>query len=95
MDLSPLPHKLLKSSHSNRSDFPDFAGDSIQILAGNSAHFYLDVLTPGLSLTADSGHDYSNAAIPEPSTAGPFAGGILWLATAWPCQRQARGATRG
>ena len=29
---------------------------------------YIDVLTPGGSIVADSGHDYSSAAVPEPTS---------------------------
>jgi hypothetical protein len=38
------------------------------VVISGSADFYLDVLTPGASITSDSGHDYSSAAnTPEPA----------------------------
>jgi len=40
-----------------------------EIVAMNSAHLYLDSLTPGVTLTSGSGHDYSDpTSTPEPGT---------------------------
>lgn len=44
--------------------------------ASNTARFSLDAVTPGLQLTAESGHDYATAAIPEPGTWILFALGL-------------------
>ena len=52
--------------------------------ASHSAHFYVDSITPGVSLSADSGHDYlsSAASVPEPSSTALLlagAGLIGWI----------------
>jgi hypothetical protein len=53
--------------------------------AGNTAHYYLDVLTPGASAVTGSGVDYSSP-VPEPSTALLAALGLTGVAAA--CRRR-------
>jgi hypothetical protein len=36
--------------------------------ASNTARFYLDAVTPGLDLIAESGHQYATTAVPEPGS---------------------------
>ena len=52
--------------------------------ASHSAHFFVDPLSVGVSLSTDSGHNYATAAaVPEPSSAAlGLAGGVVvgWLA---------------
>ncbi|KQW45539.1 MULTISPECIES: PEP-CTERM sorting domain-containing protein [unclassified Roseateles] len=49
--------------------------------ASNTARFYLDAVTPGLDLIAESGHDYATTAVPEPGSWGLLALGLgmVWL----------------
>jgi hypothetical protein len=48
-----------------------------EIVAMNSAHLYLDSLTPGVTLTSGSGHDYSST--PEPGTKIMVLVGLLYV----------------
>jgi hypothetical protein len=57
-------------------DFPDFAQDFAELDASNTAKFYVDVLTPGFTLSSDSGHDYSTSATPEGSSSAQVCIGL-------------------
>ncbi|GEM_PF-4539138 len=49
--------------------------------AGNTAGFYIDVVTPGGAFTTSSGHSYATvSAVPEPSTWMFLTAGVLGLA---------------
>lgn len=48
--------------------------------ASHTARMFLDPITPGITLVADSGHDYSVSAVPEPATWGLMLGGLGLLA---------------
>lgn len=50
--------------------------------ASHTARMFLDPITPGITLVADSGHDYSVSAIPEPATLSLMLGGLGLLAGA-------------
>ncbi|WP_083440837.1 PEP-CTERM sorting domain-containing protein [Aquincola tertiaricarbonis] len=50
--------------------------------ASNTARLYLDAITPGLELVAESGHDYAISAVPEPGTWALLGGGLCVLAVA-------------
>lgn len=53
--------------------------------ASNTARFYLDAVTPGLDLVAESGHNYATAAVPEPGTWLLLALGLAVVgASRWP-----------
>jgi hypothetical protein len=72
-------------------NFPDFADYVSNLDVSHTENFYIDVLTPGFTLVADSGHDYSSPAIsaPEPGTAGMFGTAIAaWLTLSVFCRRR-------
>lgn len=48
--------------------------------ASNTIHVFADALTPGVSLVAESGHDYSTNAVPEPASIALAAFGLGTLA---------------
>lgn len=48
--------------------------------ASHTARMFLDPITPGITLVADSGHDYSVSAVPEPATWSLLLGGLGLLA---------------
>jgi hypothetical protein len=50
--------------------------------ASHTARMFLDPITPSITLVADSGHDYSVSAVPEPATWGLMVGGLAVLAGA-------------
>lgn len=52
---------------------------STDIEALSTAHTYLTVLTPGVTLTSSSGHDYSAMPVPEPATYLMLAVGLAVL----------------
>jgi hypothetical protein len=45
----------------------------------NTARFFIDSQTPGVTFVSDSGHDYSSAAVPEPGATVLLTAGILPL----------------
>lgn len=45
----------------------------------NTLHFYFDVLTPGFTAEANSGHDYAFSPVPVPGCALGFGGMVLAL----------------
>lgn len=68
-----------------------FAGDGYGDVDGNFfseldishiAHMYVDVVTPGVTLVSESGHDYSSsvALVPEPSPWPPVGVAVLIFA---------------
>jgi hypothetical protein len=56
---------------------PSAQGSSIDVDAGSTAHAYLAVLTPGFTVVAASGHDYT---LPEPGAAASGAASLLAIA---------------
>ncbi|MEO6277242.1 PEP-CTERM sorting domain-containing protein [Roseateles sp.] len=61
-----------------------YLGDSnvAFIDASHTARMFLDPITPGITLVADSGHNYSISAVPEPATWGLMLGGLGLLVAA-------------
>ncbi len=59
--------------------------------ASHSAHFYVDSLTSGVTLSADSGHDYtaSVSSVPEPSSTALMLAGVGLIG--WVVRRRVRG----
>lgn len=45
--------------------------------AADTAGFWIEVMTPGVTLSSASGHDYGNPPVPEPASAVLMAAGLL------------------
>ena len=58
--------------------------------ASHSAHFYIDSMTSGVDLSADSGHDYATSAssVPEPSPTALLCAGAGLIG--WVTRRRAQ-----
>ncbi len=64
--------------------------NGIRIYANNTMNVYLEPLTPGFTVSSASGYSYAVAAVPEPSTAAMFVGGLALMAVARGLRRRAR-----
>jgi hypothetical protein len=63
------------------AEFFDATERSVE--ADATGHFYIDTLTSGVTLAAESGHDYATptaAPVPEPSSLALLSGGMLLVA---------------
>src|SRR5450432_39530 len=63
------------------AEFFDATARSVE--ADATGHFYIDSLTSGVTLAAQSGHDYATpmaAPVPEPSSLALLSGGLLLVA---------------
>jgi len=61
---------------------PLSSGFNGSVDASNSAHTYMSVLTPGVSLISDSGHDYTPSPVPEPSAYAMMLAGLALVGAA-------------
>jgi hypothetical protein len=58
---------------------PGIASDAHTVDASNTGAFFITVLTPGVTLTSDSGYNYQAANVPEPATLALLCAGCLML----------------
>jgi hypothetical protein len=74
----PLQFNFQIASTSGIGTAAAFATSAHSVNAANSGMVYINVLTPGVDLTSDSGYSYAPAAaVPEPPSGVVIAGGLL------------------